>query len=155
MKEVVIASAMVGGIFSVVVLIALAHRAGRITWLQSIGDFAGRQLNLPAWAAFPSTVLVTSLISAVFGLYWDISLHLSKGRDPGPLANPSHYFILLGLLGCFSAGVFAMTMPKPGTKPSPSDSGARPLPNESVVPVSNQHSDPAEIPVITTPASQA
>jgi hypothetical protein len=119
MKEVIIASAMVSGIFSVVVLIALAHRAGRITWLQTIGDFAGRQLNLPAWAAFPSAVLVTSLISAVFGLYWDISLHLSKGRDPGPLANPSHYFILLGLLGCFSAGVFAITMPKPGTKPSP------------------------------------
>lgn len=119
MTEVLIASVMVGGIFSVVILLALAHRAGRITWLQSIGDFAGRQLNLPAWAAFPSVVLVTSLGAAVFGLYWDISLHLSKGRDAGPLANPSHYFILLGLLGCFSAGVFAMTMAKPGTKPSP------------------------------------
>jgi hypothetical protein len=119
MREVFIASAMVGAVFSVVVLLALAHRAGRITWLQSVGDFAGRQLNLPAWVAFPSVVLVTSLIAAVFGLYWDVSLHLSKGRDPGPLANPSHYFILIGLLGCFSAGVFAITMPKPGTKPSP------------------------------------
>ena len=39
--------------------------------------------------------------------------------------------------------------------PSPADSAARPLPNESVVPVSNQHSDPADSPVITTPASHA
>ncbi|MGH2906213.1 MAG: hypothetical protein ACRDKI_05525 [Solirubrobacterales bacterium] len=119
MKEVFIASAMVGAVFSVVVLLALAHRAGRITFLQRAGEFAGRQAHLPAWVAFPSAVLVVSLAAAVFGLYWDISLHLSKGRDPGPLANPSHYFILLGLLGVFSAGVFAMTFPKPGTKPSP------------------------------------
>jgi hypothetical protein len=109
-----------GGLaFSGVVLLALAHRRGKITWLQSVGDFAGKQLSLPAWAAVPLVVLTASLVAAVFGLYWDVSLHISKGRDDGPLANPSHYFILVGLLGCFSAGVLALTMPKPGTKPSP------------------------------------
>ena len=30
------------------------------------------------------------------GMYWDISLHIDNGRDPGPLANPAHYFILVG-----------------------------------------------------------
>jgi hypothetical protein len=118
-KEIIIATVMGGIAFGGVVLLALGHRSGRITWLQTAGDFAGKQLSLPAWAALPLVVLTTSLICAVFGLYWDVSLHLSKGRDPGPLANPSHYFILVGLLGCFSAGVFALTMPKPGTKPSP------------------------------------
>ncbi|MFY9487674.1 MAG: hypothetical protein WAP35_03120 [Solirubrobacterales bacterium] len=118
-KEVLIASVMVGAIFSLLVLTALAHRAGRIKILDRLGYFAGRQLSLPNWVALPSAILVGSLFSAVFGLYWDISLHLSQGRDAGPLANPSHYFILVGLLGCFSAGVLAITMPKPGTRPSP------------------------------------
>ncbi|MGH2959723.1 MAG: hypothetical protein ACRDKE_08965 [Solirubrobacterales bacterium] len=119
LKEIIIATLMGGLAFGGVVLLALGHRTGRITWLQTVGDFAGRQLSLPAWAALPLAVLTGSLICAVFGLYWDVSLHLSKGRDAGPLANPSHYFILVGLLGCFSAGVLALTMPKPGTKPSP------------------------------------
>lgn len=119
LKEIIIATIMGGIAFGGVVLLALGHRAGKITWLQTAGDFAGKQLSLPAWAALPLVVLTTSLIAAVFGLYWDVSLHISKGRDEGPLANPSHYFILIGLLGCFSAGVLAMTMPKPGTKPSP------------------------------------
>lgn len=118
-KEVIIATLMGGLAFGGVVLLALGHRSGKITWLQKAGDFAGKQTGLPSWAALPLALLTASLLCAVFGLYWDISLHLNNGRDPGPLANPSHYFILIGLLGCFSAGVFALTMPKPGTKPSP------------------------------------
>ena len=50
-------------------------------------------------------------------MLWDISLHIGVGRDPGPLANPAHYFILFGLFGVFSGGVFACAMPldeKPG-----------------------------------------
>lgn len=119
LKEIIIATLMGGIAFGGVVLLALGHRNGKINWLQKAGDFAGKQLSLPAWAALPLVVLTSSLICAVFGLYWDVSLHLSKGRDAGPLANPSHYFILVGLLGCFSAGVLALTMPTPGTKPSP------------------------------------
>ena len=45
-------------------------------------------------------------------MYWDIALHIGVGRDEGPLANPAHYFILLGLFGIFSAGFFAMVLPK-------------------------------------------
>ena len=40
-------------------------------------------------------------------MYWDISLHIDEGRDPGPLANPAHYFILAGLFGVFAAGFVA------------------------------------------------
>ena len=45
-------------------------------------------------------------------MYWDISLHIDNGRDPGPLANPAHYFILAGLFGIFTAGFLAMVLPK-------------------------------------------
>ena len=38
-------------------------------------------------------------------MYWDISLHIDNGRDPGPLANPAHYLILIGLYGVLLSGV--------------------------------------------------
>lgn len=119
MQEVIIATLMGGIAFTSVVLIALADRAGKIQWLQKLGEFAGRQAGLPPWAALPLSLLMGSLIIAVTGLYWDISLHLNNGRDEGPLANPSHFLILIGLLGTFSAGVLAATMSKPYEKPSP------------------------------------
>ena len=47
----------------------------------------------------------------MFGLYWDISTHLDAGRDPGPFANASHYFILVGLFGVSFAGLLAIFLP--------------------------------------------
>ena len=44
-------------------------------------------------------------------MYWDISLHIDQGRDPGPLANPAHYFILAGLFGVLLAGVIGLALP--------------------------------------------
>jgi hypothetical protein len=67
---------------------------------------------MPGWVAFPSAVATVSLVTAVIGMYWDISLHIDNGRDAGPLANPAHYFILAGLFGIFSAGFFAMVLPR-------------------------------------------
>ena len=62
-------------------------------------------------AALPGTVLVGALTIAVFGMYWDISLHIDNGRDAGPLANPAHYFILVGLFGVLFAGLMAIALP--------------------------------------------
>ncbi len=45
-------------------------------------------------------------------MYWDISLHIADGRDEGPLANPAHYLILVGLFGVFSAGCLSVTLPR-------------------------------------------
>jgi hypothetical protein len=64
----------------------------------------------------PELVLGTSLLIAVFGMYWDISIHLDKGRDPGPLANPAHYFILVGLFGVFTCGAVSVALA--GRRPS-------------------------------------
>jgi hypothetical protein len=57
-------------------------------------------------------VATVSLLIALFGMYWDISLHIDVGRDPGPLANPAHYFILAGLFGIFTAGFLAIVLPE-------------------------------------------
>src|SRR5437764_13384939 len=96
-----------------------AHRGSRIRWLGRLASASERQTGLPGWAAVPELVLGTSLLIAVFGMYWDISIHLDKGRDPGPLANPAHYFILAGLFGVFFAGLLSICLPREGNKPSP------------------------------------
>jgi len=49
----------------------------------------------------PVLVFTTSIICALFGFIWDVSWHIGNGRDPGPLANPAHYFIIIGLFGIF------------------------------------------------------
>jgi hypothetical protein len=92
--------------------LGLGHRSGRVKVLQRLADHGERVSGFPGWVAFPSAVATVSLLTAVFGMYWDISIHIDNGRDAGPLANPAHYFILAGLFGIFSAGFFAMVLPR-------------------------------------------
>jgi hypothetical protein len=90
----------------------LAHRAGRPTRIARFSETLGRSARLPAWAALPLAVAAVSLSTVYTGLMWDMSLHIDQGRDPGPLANPAHYFILLGLYGIFAAGFLALVLGK-------------------------------------------
>ena len=96
--------------------IGYLHRQRRITWLNSLAEWAGRKFNRPPWVALPMALFIATLICALFGFIWDVSLHIGKGRDPGPLANPAHYFILFGLFLLFIAGCLACVLPydKPG-----------------------------------------
>ena len=95
---------------ALVVLLISRHRAGRTDILNRFGRWAERQTGLPAWASVPSMLLGVSLLVAVLGMYWDISLHIDNGRDPGPLANPAHYLILVGLYGVLVAGVLSIVL---------------------------------------------
>src|SRR4051794_31790112 len=94
------------------------YRAGGAPLLRRVTAFAERVSGLPAWAALPAGLAGGSLLVALLGMYWDISLHIDDGRDAGPLANPAHYLILVGLYGVFAAGVLAIALPV-GEKPSP------------------------------------
>src|SRR3954451_10481970 len=78
---------------TILFVLAIGHRTGRIKLLGEAAQRASRMTGLPPWAALPSGILAVALIVALFGMYWDISLHIDNGRDPGPLANPAHYFI--------------------------------------------------------------
>jgi hypothetical protein len=115
--QIIIATAAATVVTLVLLVLCHGFRTGRVRALGDAADYTSRVSGLPGWAALPSAVGAVSLITALFGMYWDISLHIDNGRDPGPLANPAHYFILAGLFGIFSAGVFAMVLPgrnKPG-----------------------------------------
>jgi len=88
------------------------YRAGRLAWLHRFAAEVEERSGYPAWVGIPVGIATSSLLIALFGMYWDISLHIDVGRDPGPLANPAHYFILAGLFGIFTAGFFAMILPE-------------------------------------------
>jgi hypothetical protein len=111
------AQVVIGTIASTLVVavmlgLVMAHRQGKVALVDRLGEVSGRLLGLPGWAALPLAVLGGSLITAVFGMYWDIATHIDAGRDEGPFANASHYFILVGLFGIFFAGLLAVSMPK-------------------------------------------
>ena len=113
--------ATAGALVATTVLFTLIyrHRTGKSDILQRLSDLAERVSGMPGWASLPSVVGTGSLLVALLGMYWDIALHINVGRDEGPLANPAHYLILIGLFGIFAAGCIAVGLPK-GEKPTPS-----------------------------------
>ncbi len=110
--QVAIASTAAMLLTAALLYIGFGYRAGRVTWLRRLGAWAEGFSGYPAWVGIPIGIATSSLLVALFGMYWDISLHIDVGRDPGPLANPAHYFILGGLFGIFTAGFFAMVLPE-------------------------------------------
>src|SRR5437016_6713290 len=103
---------------------AVAHRSGRVRFLDRVTERSERWSGLPGWAAQPIVVATVSLLVAVFGFYWDVSWHIDRGRDPGPFANPAHYFIIAGLAGIAFAGVLSLII---GTdEPTPTSVQLRP-----------------------------
>lgn len=88
------------------------------TLLQRAGDATGRFLGMEPWAALPFAVGAIGLVAGGFGVFWDISLHIDQGRDEGPLANPSHYFILYALYSLFAAGLLSLGLHQHAKHPS-------------------------------------
>src|ERR671934_575122 len=109
-----VAIATAGAVVALATLawICRGHRTGRLTHLARAAELSERISGLPGWAALPSALASVSLLVALLGMYWDISLHVDVGRDPGPLANPAHFFILAGLFGLFVAGFLAVVLPE-------------------------------------------
>ncbi|MFI6865641.1 hypothetical protein [Nocardia sp. NPDC050406] len=106
------------GVVGLILLwIGYLHRTRRISWLGRAADSLGRLFNRPGWVALPVALFLATILTALLGFIWDVSLHIGNGRDEGPLANPAHYFILVGLFFLFTAGMAAIVLPldeKPG-----------------------------------------
>jgi hypothetical protein len=116
--QIVIATTAATVVTAVLLWLGMGHRSGKVAVLGKLNAFSERVGGLPGWVGIPAATITFSLIVALFGMLWDISLHIADGRDEGPLANPAHYFILAGLFGVFAAGFLSMALPK--EKPSAS-----------------------------------
>nr|MCW2728495.1 hypothetical protein [Aeromicrobium sp.] len=101
----------------ILLVIAWAHRTHRIEWFDRLGKRLGARYDEPGWSTIPTMFVASSLIVALLGFMWDVSLHAGRGRDAGPLANPAHYLILYGLFALFVAGMSAIVYPRDGEKP--------------------------------------
>src|SRR6187431_3594986 len=110
---------MAGVVTAIALVIVIGHRSGRVKFVGRAAAYAERMTGVPGWASLPNVFVGVALLIAVIGMYWDISLHIDNGRDPGPLANPAHYLILFGLFGIFAAGWLAMVLPKGKPGPAP------------------------------------
>ena len=106
--EILIAAGMSFAVMAFFGWVVLRERQGKTTLVGRLADWAGDVSGLPRWAALPIVVCIVSLLTAGFGVWWDVPIHMQNGRDEGPLANPSHYFIFLGILGFLHAGILSM-----------------------------------------------
>jgi hypothetical protein len=111
LDQVIIATAGAMVLTGILLFFGLGHRSGKVPWLGRLAGFSERVSGLPGWAALPSAIAAGALILAFVGFLWDVSIHIDSGRDEGPLANPSHYLILGGLFGIFTAGFVACVLP--------------------------------------------
>jgi hypothetical protein len=110
--EITLATVAASAITAALFALGWAHRTGRTNLLRRPAEATARATGLPVWSALPTQVASAALLVALLGMYWDISLHIDIGRDPGPLANPAHYLILGGLFGLFTAGFLAIVLPE-------------------------------------------
>ncbi|MFL6022605.1 MAG: hypothetical protein ACJ72O_04635, partial [Marmoricola sp.] len=106
--EILIAAAMVGAVMLAFGWVVLRERTGHTTLVGRLADRLSEIDGLPRWVGLPMYLLLAALLCAAFGVWWDVPIHMQNGRDQGPLANPSHYFILFGILGFTHAGVLSM-----------------------------------------------
>src|SRR4051812_29208475 len=122
LDQVLIASGAAAAMTAVLLVLGVGHRTGRLTLLTRLADRSERSAfsqGHPGWAGLPLGLALISLLTALFGMMWDIALHIGVGRDEGPLANAAHYPILFGLFGIFAAGALACVLPKDGVRPGP------------------------------------
>jgi hypothetical protein len=120
-SEIITLTAVAAVVTALLLWIGWLHRNHKISWLTRLADWTGRRFKRPPWVALPIAMFISSIICALFGFIWDVSLHIGNGRDDGALANPAHYFILIGLFGIFVAGGTAIVLPLgEENKPGPS-----------------------------------
>jgi len=107
-SEILIAGGMAGVVILFFGWVVLRERADRPTFVSRLADWAAELVKLPRWVALPAALGLGSALLAGWGVWWDVPIHMQNGRDEGPLANPSHYPIFLGILGFCHAGILSM-----------------------------------------------
>jgi hypothetical protein len=86
------------------------YRRGRLPAVERAVAAVEARTGMPAWTAIPTAVSGLSLLTAGFGFYWDVAVHIDNGRDQNPFGTPAHWPIVIGLCGLVVAGILAITL---------------------------------------------
>jgi hypothetical protein len=86
------------------------YRRGRLPAAEHAVAWVEARTGMPGWTVIPSTVSGVSLLTAGFGFYWDVAVHIDNGRDQNPFGTPAHWPIVIGLCGLVAAGILAVAL---------------------------------------------
>ncbi|HEX6876985.1 MAG TPA: hypothetical protein VF165_15100 [Nocardioidaceae bacterium] len=111
-QQVIVVAAFTAVVYALILWVMVRERSGHTTLVGRAADAVARRDGGPRWFALPLQVSVAGALSGAVGLYWDVSYHIAQGRDEGPLANPAHYFIFIGLIAIFAGGALALALAK-------------------------------------------
>ena len=80
----VIAAPAAGILLTLALLvIGTCYRAGRMPLLDTVARPFTWLLRVPGWAALPAALATGALVLAGAGFYWDVAVHIDRGRDAG------------------------------------------------------------------------
>ncbi|WP_328996370.1 hypothetical protein OG394_17135 [Kribbella sp. NBC_01245] len=108
--QVAIVTGFVSLVYLSLAVLLWRERTGHETVVGRFAGFVGRVDGVPRWAALSPYLHTASLLAAAFGVWWDIAVHIDKGRDTGPFGTPAHYPIFFGILGVIVAGVLPIAL---------------------------------------------
>ncbi|GAA1687833.1 hypothetical protein GCM10009745_35830 [Kribbella yunnanensis] len=108
--QIAIVTGVVGLLYVALAVFLWRERTGRATLVGRLADTIGRLDGVPRWAALSPYIHVVSLLACAFGVWWDIAVHIDKGRDTGPFGTPAHYPIFFGILGVIVTGVLPIAL---------------------------------------------
>ncbi|MFC9690768.1 hypothetical protein ACFTSF_19615 [Kribbella sp. NPDC056951] len=108
--QIAIVTGVVGLLYVALAIFLWRERTGRATLVGRLADTIGRLDGVPRWAALSPYIHVVSLLACAFGVWWDIAVHIDKGRDTGPFGTPAHYPIFFGILGVIVTGVLPIAL---------------------------------------------
>ncbi|WP_432946976.1 hypothetical protein ACQPXM_09690 [Kribbella sp. CA-253562] len=114
--QIAIVTGLVGLMYAALAVLLWRERTGHATLVGRLADTIGRLDGVPRWAALTPYLHAVSLLSCAFGVWWDIAVHIDKGRDTGPFGTPAHYPIFFGILGVIVSGVLPIALAR---KPLP------------------------------------
>jgi hypothetical protein len=114
--QVAIVTGLVSLLYGALAVLLWRERTGRVTLIGRLADIVARLDGVPRWAAITPYLHAVSLLACAFGVWWDIAVHIDRGRDTGPFGTPAHYPIFFGILGVIVSGVLPIALAR---KPLP------------------------------------